>query len=67
LNVLKEATILLSTDKPKLIIEVHSKQLREEVIKMLSSFGYVLVHEKINFFELLISVLYFRISSNKLK
>jgi len=60
LNVLKGATSLLSTLKPRIIVEVHSKQLREEVIRLLSSFGYVPVHEKINFFEPYTSVLYFK-------
>jgi len=58
-DVLKGATLLLSKHKPQIIIEVHSKQLKQEVIKLLSSFGYHVVHEKI-IFRPHISVLYFK-------
>jgi len=58
-EILEGASEVISKFKPKMIIEVHSKELREKVIKFLLLRNYSLVYEKVNFYEPLISVLYF--------
>lgn len=64
-EILKSATSTIAAFKPKIIVEVHSDTLRENVIMILLKNRYVLVNEKINFFnpyqyhKKLVSVLYF--------
>ncbi|MEM3586504.1 MAG: FkbM family methyltransferase [Candidatus Jordarchaeaceae archaeon] len=45
--------------RPKIIIEVHSSELREKVVGLLLSEGYQVVHEKVNSNYPFVSVLYF--------
>lgn len=49
-EVLKGAMKTISKLKPRIIVEVHSEELRKAVIACLLKNEYVLVHEKINFF-----------------
>jgi len=64
-EILKSAMSAITRFKPKIIVEVHSDTLRENVMKILLKNRYVLVNEKINFFnpykyhKKLVSVLYF--------
>jgi precorrin-6B methylase 2 len=44
---LRGATYCLRKFKPKIIIEIHSKELRKKIIDLLRKFGYKLVYEKI--------------------
>jgi hypothetical protein len=43
---LKSAKFTLKKFKPKIVIEIHSSELRKKIVKLLSDFGYVLVFEK---------------------
>jgi len=67
LEILEGSECLLKHFRPKIIVEVHSKALREYVIRFLFFFNYYFVHEKINFHEPLISVLYFSPDTTKSK
>jgi FkbM family methyltransferase len=51
LLILKGALRTLRRFKPKIIVEVHSRRLRNEVLRMLSRINYKLIYEKINFPE----------------
>jgi hypothetical protein len=44
---LRGATCCLRKFKPKIIIEIHSKELRKKIIDLLRKFGYKLIYEKI--------------------
>lgn len=60
-QIIKGSSHTISRFKPKIIVEVHSEELRKEVLKNLVRKGYQLVHEKMNFYEphqTLVSVLY---------
>jgi FkbM family methyltransferase len=48
-EILKGAMETISRLKPKIIVEVHSDKLRNDVIETLRANGYELVHEKTNF------------------
>ena len=56
-SILRGAVDTILTYFPRLIIEVHSLQLRKQVLELLSNFGYSMDFEKINFTRF-ISVLY---------
>jgi FkbM family methyltransferase len=61
-EILKGATSTISRFRPKIIVEVHSETLRESVMRILLKSRYVLVYEKINYYnpyQDIISVLYF--------
>ena len=44
MDVLKGAIKTIKTHHPKIILEVHTKALKEQCIKFLSGFGYKVVH-----------------------
>ena len=58
LGVLAGGKTYLGTLRPRIIIEVHSKELRQRTIDLLSTIGYEIRHEKVNFPSVGISVLY---------
>jgi hypothetical protein len=45
-NALKGAIKTIRKFKPKIIIEIHSKNLREKILEFLKNYGYNLVFEK---------------------
>jgi len=49
LAILRGAIKSLRIYKPKLIVEVHSRKDRLEIMRMLAAMGYELMHEKTNF------------------
>jgi len=57
-EILEGASETISKFKPKMIVDVHSEELREKIIRFLLK-NYFLVYEKVNSYEPLISVLYF--------
>ena len=60
-DILKGALEMISKFKPRIIVEVHSEELRRNVIKILVNSGYMLAHEKINFYNVksgICSILY---------
>jgi len=57
-EILEGAGETISKFKPKMIVDVHSEELREKIIRFLLK-NYSLVYEKVNSYEPLISVLYF--------
>ena len=59
LAVLRGGKSYFATHKPKLIIEVHSNELRQSIMDFMLSLNYNLIREKLNFPSLGISVLYF--------
>lgn len=58
LKILQGSTRLLRVFKPRIIVEVHSEELRQNVLSFLGQMRYRVVAEKINFHRPLISVLY---------
>jgi FkbM family methyltransferase len=65
LRVLRGAISTIRRFRPKMIIEVHSSELREKVIGFLLSEGYQVVHERVNSNYPLVSILYFLYSNNE--
>ena len=59
LEVLKGSENLLNTIRPKIVVEVHSRRIREWTINFLHRYGYRPAYEKVNNYEPLTSVLYF--------
>jgi FkbM family methyltransferase len=59
LGILRGGILTIRRFRPKIIVEVHSSDLREKVVGLLLSEGYHVIHEKVNFRCPLVSVLYF--------
>ncbi len=57
MNVLKRSNATINKFEPKVIVEVHTKQLRQSVMRYFQALDYKLVFEKVNFWNS-ISVLY---------
>lgn len=60
-RILKGASHTISRLRPRIIVEVHSEQLRKKVLKSMIRKGYLLVHEKMVLYEphqSLLSILY---------
>jgi hypothetical protein len=57
--VLKGSERILREIRPRILIGVRTRSMRRDVVGLLRRFGCCLIHEKVNFSEPLISVLYF--------
>jgi hypothetical protein len=59
LAVLKGSERILREIRSRILIGVRTRSMRRDVAGLLRRFGCCLIHEKVNFSEPLISVLYF--------